>query len=148
MFECVRCGQCCKDVVFHLRERKTAIKHAGYEGIDPKIIARFRHSLEYHPAYKLSEREYYILKGKCPFFDREKGCLIYLSRPLNCRNFICGRKSGDEVLEWDGRVCLNQTRRVENDPEYEKYVNENLEKSRGYARSMGLSFENFRKATK
>lgn len=150
MFTCFKCGMCCKlgGVIFHIKERKTAIRHAGYEGVNPKLIARFRHSLEYHPAYKLSEREYYVLKGGCPFYDGEKGCLIYLSRPLNCRNFLCGRKNEDEILEWDGHMCLNQTRRIESDPEYKKYVEEQLAKNQGYARSVGLTFSDFRRAMK
>ena len=148
MFTCFKCGQCCKNITFHVKERKTAIRHAGYQGVDPKIIAKFRHSLEYHPAYKFSDREYYFLKGVCPFFVKEKGCLVYLSRPLNCRNFMCGRKSEDETLEWDGHICKNQIRRAKEDPEYKKYVFEQLEKNRQYAYSIGLSLSDFREATK
>lgn len=137
MFECMNCGQCCQNVVFHIQERKTAIHHAGYREVNPKIIAQFRHSLEYRLSNHLSERDYYFLEGRCPFFV-EEGCLIYLSRPFNCRNFLCGRKDKDEVIEWDGQVCLNQTRRLKKEPEYKEYVTKELEKGRAYARSVGV----------
>lgn len=136
IFECLKCGNCCKNVVFHIQERKIAIRHAGYEGIDPKIIARFRHSLEYRSFS--NKQDYYFLKGKCPFFDRGKGCLIYLSRPFNCRNFMCGRENESEILEWDGQACLNQTRRLEKDAGYKEYVEKEINKSKNYARSIGI----------
>ena len=136
MFKCFRCGQCCKNVVFHIVERKTAIRHAGYEEVDPKIIARFRHGLEYRSFS--NAQDYYFLKGKCPFFVKGEGCLIYLSRPFNCRNFLCGRKNEKEVLEWDGQVCLNQTRRVEKDAEYKEYVEKEINKNKNYVRSIGI----------
>lgn len=138
MFTCIRCGSCCKKVVFHIRERKTAIRHANYAGVDPKIIARFRRGLEYKMSDNFNQREHYFLKDQCPFFAKGTGCLIYLSRPFSCRNFLCGRRSKDEVLEWDGRVCLNQTRRMEEDSEYKEYAERELGKSRLYACSIGI----------
>ncbi len=138
MFTCFQCAECCKDVVFHVKERKIATRHAGYRGVDPRIIQAFRRGLEYVASDSSNRREHYFLSGQCPFHCGHEGCLIYLSRPFNCRNFICGRRSESEVLEWDGKVCLNQVRRIEADPGYKEYMAGQMSKGREYACAIGI----------
>ena len=101
MFKCFQCGKCCKDITFFVTERQIAVRHANYRGVDPKIIQRFRRSLEYIKSDSFEQREHYFLPGPCPFFCEAEGCLIYLSRPYACRNFLCGRTDEKEKLEDD-----------------------------------------------
>ena len=136
MFSCYQCGGCCKNVVFHIKERQIALSHASFEGVSPKIISRFRHALEYKKSDNFNQREHYFLSGPCSFLDEKEGCLIYLSRPFNCRNFMCGRKSETEELEWDGNVCTNQMNRIKAEPDYKEYVRQTLEKNMEYARTI------------
>ena len=135
---CFQCGKCCKDITFFVTERQIAIRHANYRGVDPKIIQRFRRSLEYIKSDGFEQREHYFLPGPCPFFCEAEGCLIYLSRPYACRNFLCGRTDEKEELEWEGRSCVNQMNRIREDWGYRKFVEQNLKKGREYAMSIGI----------
>ncbi len=137
LFTCLLCGQCCKNVVFHLKERRIALHHASYAGVDSKIMSRFRHSLEYRRTDNFNQREHYFLPGPCRFSEDGK-CFIYLARPFNCRNFMCGRKTEGEKLEWDGNVCINEMNRIKAEPKYKKYVEQQLKRSREYAEAIGL----------
>ena len=138
MFTCFQCGECCKDVVFYVEEKRIALHHANYRGVDPRIIARFRDALKFVDIKEFDQREHYMLKGKCPFFCKAEGCMIYLSRPFACRNFMCGRKDKKEVLEWKERTCMTQMKRICVDPGYKEYVEKELEKSMAYASAIGI----------
>ena len=59
----------------------------------PAKLARDGLPLE-PPATRVSDL-YGRLKGRCVFFDDEKGCTIYPVRPYECRRYVCTNHPDD-----------------------------------------------------
>lgn len=82
-FECTRCGRCCTG-------------EPGYVWVDEKELAAIA-LLRGEPIEQTRDLATRLVKsrrtlrekanGDCVFFDREKGCTVYLVRPIQCRTW-------------------------------------------------------------
>jgi Fe-S-cluster containining protein len=83
-FECARCGHCCSGVPGTVRVTEHEIETLAERiGLD---VHEFR-SLYTRPLRRgeISLRE--KRSKECVFFDRERGCIVYESRPRQCRSW-------------------------------------------------------------
>ena len=95
--ECVRCGQCCSNSGPVLHKKDFSLLKTGV--VKSGDMTTFRKGeLAYHPAEKklvLLSQEMIKIKGqdgswKCRFYGgKEKGCLIYAERPIECQALEC-----------------------------------------------------------
>lgn len=103
-WKCKQSGDCCttpREVIM-TKEEAAVIVHAAPEG----IVMHFRPT----------DREGFVaLKAKpCPLFVFN-GCLVYHSRPYNCRRFACMRPDPKtEKFEESEDGCLNFEARIAN----------------------------------
>lgn len=78
---CVRDGACCTipaEVVVTPEEAQAMIAHPRAAGIDARWQVR-------------SDGLIALQARPCPFYQ-QKACVVYDTRPYNCRRFMCGRR--------------------------------------------------------
>lgn len=126
-WKCKRSGDCCtmpQEVVMS-REEAAALVHAA-----PKeIVLHFRDAGD----------NFVALKAKpCPLFVFN-GCLVYESRPYNCRRFACMRPDPKkEKLELSGSLgCVNLEARVIHSKSAQRLAQKIQNKAMSWAYSHG-----------
>lgn len=124
------CSGCCANVCMTIEER-----NAIFDVVDfpTRINLIERLETEYRGSNRL------FLHGPCPLLTEDNKCSVYDVRPLNCRKFMCGRKSIDEELRFseDGDQCLNHVERFAEDKEYRLLYRRNYKREEPWARRMG-----------
>jgi Fe-S-cluster containining protein len=106
--ECLRCGKCCKQTFFALRD-VPADK-------DKREIGKWA---EYHSVktsrYKIDGIDYLAvsLPGECKYLRQKKGkyyCYIYDERPNVCKDYYCQTaKDFSDALEKVRTQCIMPT---------------------------------------
>ena len=113
-FSCRRCGTCCTKIGGRFSKKEIELIERGFRNlerrgirllIDPKdmSVPLFPDEIEvmlglaeeigidFRPRPKLVKDgeiiEWDLGYSRCPFYDEEKGCMIYSHRPLACRAF-------------------------------------------------------------
>lgn len=120
-WECLNCGECCKEASISKIEHKLILKKIG-----SRLGERFKEETKPHS----DNPDYMALKGKCMFFHKEKRkCLIYTIRPFACRLFMCGRQDHSEPLMYTKDRCINNIMRRKRDPYFRDLVMKNREES-------------------
>jgi Fe-S-cluster containining protein len=109
-FSCTRCGGCCSGFSGYVYLSESDIDSiAGHIGIDKAVfVRRYTRTVRVYGETRLS------LIEKTPFdcvFYRE-GCLIYGSRPYQCRSYPFWKRNVVSLREWDAasRNCPGMDR--------------------------------------
>ena len=121
--ECLRCGTCCRQGGPALHTEDLALIEKGV--LSPAKLVTVRRGEPAHNPIEdkilPSQAEFIKIKGQgnswsCGFFEQaNNGCLIYKTRPLECRLLFCQKtKPLTEVM---GRDLLDRSKLLaENDP--------------------------------
>jgi Fe-S-cluster containining protein len=96
-FECTRCGACCTGapgfVWVSVEEMQRIAEHRGE---DLQAFAS-RFVRQVGTRYSLIERP----NGDCIFWDRERGCTVYESRPIQCQTWPFWSENVETPGDWE-----------------------------------------------
>lgn len=126
-WKCKRSGDCCTlpQEVFMTKQEAAEVVHAA----PLEIVLHFRQV----------DSDFVAMKAQpCPLFVFG-GCLVYNSRPYNCRRFACMRPDPKtEKLEMGGGLgCKNLEARVVNSRAARRLYQRILNKAGGWAQAHG-----------
>jgi Fe-S-cluster containining protein len=101
---CLRCTACCRDTP--KRERRVLLTESEAASIASRTGLKTDQFTERVEGTEPYTREMKKAQGTCVFL-REKGCLIYTSRPLVCRFFplYLEKRSGDRFVFGVSEEC-------------------------------------------
>ncbi|MEN8136039.1 MAG: YkgJ family cysteine cluster protein [Thermodesulfobacteriota bacterium] len=121
--ECLRCGTCCRQGGPALHREDLQLVNKGPLSLTQLVTIR-RDEPAHNPLQNKvlpSSSEFIKIKGQgnswsCLFFDQvNNGCLIYRTRPLECRLLFC--RDTEPLAEIMGRDLLNRQKLLPgNDP--------------------------------
>mgnify|MGYP000863215831 CR=1 FL=1 len=82
-FECTRCGACCTGAPGYVWVSEEEVE--GLARATGQSVAAFsrKHVRRVGDRLSLVERH----NGDCVFWDRERGCIVYEARPVQCRTW-------------------------------------------------------------
>ncbi len=95
-FECTRCGACCTGapgyVWVNVDEMQRLAEHLG---LSIEIFSR-KYVRRVGNRYSLIERP----NGDCVFWDRQHGCTVYASRPVQCQTWPFWPENLESPEDW------------------------------------------------
>lgn len=127
---CKKTGDCCrhpKQLVVSRNEQTLMEQHAG---LARRLLIWERHD---DPKFAI------LSTGPCPFLADNNECLIYASRPFNCRRFMCGRVDVEaESFEMGGPLgSYNLSDRIETSRRFMEFYQSREHHAQKWAKEHG-----------
>ena len=116
MWQCLRSGECCQQV------ESIAMTWAERRELE---AVRGTRRLEWRAGNRPSLT--LLVARPCPFYSKKDGCTVYDVRPYNCRRWMCGRTSTEQIAEATAQIPVRVLRSPELVADYRRLQDDSRE---------------------